>query len=195
MYEYVEKELQLILENNFKMGKKGLKSICVQNMGGEALTIALCEGSRSWRSVSALTPICNPRKRCLTRRQEMAFDMYFVFPPDEGRGKIDDAAYVLASLDCSSYDDILIDRGSADIFMEDQCTPSATIAAAEECIQNKDSYFYLLLDWLWLCEIQNTDMMVPQILFPRELAIHLNFVFSDACVFSPTLFTSYKSSI
>ena len=32
-------------------------------------------------------------------------------------------------------------------------------------------------------------------LFPRELAIHLNFVFSDACVFSPTLFTNYKSSI
>jgi len=74
----------------------------------------------------------------------MAFDKYFVFPTDEGRGKIDHAAYAaLASLDCSSYDDILIDRGSADVFMEDQCTPSAMIAAAEECIQNKDSYFFV----------------------------------------------------
>lgn len=143
MYEYVAKELQFILENNFNMGKKGLKSICVQNMGGEALTIALCEGSRSWRSVSALTPICNPRKRCLTRRREMIFDKYFVYPPDEGWGKIDDAAYVLASLDCSSYDNILIDLGSADILMEDQCKPYATITAAEECIQNKDSYFFV----------------------------------------------------
>ena len=31
--------------------------------------------------------------------------------------------------------------------------------------------------------------------FPRELATRLNFVFSDACVFSHTLFTNYKSSI
>jgi len=136
MCEYVAKELPFILENNFNMGKKGLKSICVQNMGGEALAIALCEGSRSWRSVSALTPICNPPERG-GRSQEMAFDTYFVFPEE---GKMYDAAYLLASLDCSSYDDMLIEHGSADLFIEGQCTPCATIAAAEECSQ-KDSYF------------------------------------------------------
>jgi len=140
MYEYVAKELPFILENNFNMGKKGLKSICVQNMGGEALTIALCEGSRSWRSVSALTPICNPTNRGGRREEEMVFDKYFVFP-EEG-GKMHDAAYLLASLDCSLYDDDLTDLGSADLFMEGQWTPYATIAAAEEC-NEKDPHFFV----------------------------------------------------
>lgn len=138
-YEYVAKELPFILENSFNMGKNGLKSICVQNTGEEALTIALYEGSRSWRSVSALTPICNPSEGG-GRRQEMAFDKYFVFPEEEDKLYEYDAAYLLASLDCSSYDDILTDHGSADLFMEGQWTPYAMIAAAEECSQKDPHY-------------------------------------------------------
>ena len=68
----------------------------------------------------------------------MAFDKYFVFPEED---KMHDAAcFLLASLDCSLHDDILIDLGSADLFMQDQLKPFATIAAAEECSQ-KVSYF------------------------------------------------------
>ena len=140
MYEYVAKELPFILENNFNMGKKGLKSICVQNMGGEALTIALCEGSQSWKGVSALPPICNPPNRGGRRQEEMFFDKYFVFP-EEG-GKMHDAAYLLASLDCSLYDDDLIDLGSANLFMEGQWTPYATISAAENCSE-KDPHLFV----------------------------------------------------
>jgi hypothetical protein len=106
----------------------------------EALTIALCEGSRSWRSVSVLPPICKPPNRRGRNDEEMIFDKYFVFP-EEG-GKMHDAAYLLASLDCSLYDDDLIDLGSADLFMEGQWTPYATIAAAEDCSE-KDPHLFV----------------------------------------------------
>jgi len=131
MYEYITKELPFILESNFNMGKNGLKSICGHNMGGHgALIIALREGSRSWKSVSALGPICNPTQ---CEWGQMAFEKYFVFPEDEG--KMHDAVCLLASLDCAVFDDILIDQGSADPFMEDQLKPDAMIAAAEESSQ------------------------------------------------------------
>jgi len=131
------KELPAILENNFNMGKNGLKSICGHNMGEHVAltTIALREGSRSWRSVSVLASIYNQTQHGWG---QMAFDKYFVFPEED---KMHDAAcFLLASLDCSLYDDILIDRGSADLFMQDQLKPFATIAAAEECSQ-RVSYF------------------------------------------------------
>ena len=133
------KELPAILENNFNIGKNGLKSICGHNMGEHVAltTIALREGIRSWKSVSVLASICNSTQ---CGWGQMAFDKYFIFPEEDKMH--DEACFLLASLDCSFYDEMLIDQGSADLFMQDQLKPFATIAAAEECSQ-KGSYFFV----------------------------------------------------
>ena len=128
MYDYITKELPSIIENSFNIGKNGLKSICGHNMGGHgALVIALRQGNSSWKSVSALAPICNPTKCSFGKT---AFDNYFMFPEE---GKMNDATCLLEALvdHPAPFDDILIDQGTVDPFLE-ELKPDAIIKAADK---------------------------------------------------------------
>ena len=130
MYDYVTKELPLILSQNFNMGKDGLKSITGHSMGGHgALTIAFREGPKCWKSVSAFAPICNPTE-CPWGQK--AFPAYL---GSIESGKDHDATSLLSAKNEALYDDILIDQGTADNFLKDQLKPEALVKAAEKCDQ------------------------------------------------------------
>lgn len=130
MYDYVTKELSLILSQEFNMGKEGLKSITGHSMGGHgALTIAFREGPKCWKSVSAFAPICNPTE-CPWGQK--AFPAYL---GSIESGKEHDATCLLSDKDEALYDDILIDQGTADNFLKDQLKPEALVKAAEKCKQ------------------------------------------------------------
>ena len=59
MYDYVTEELPALLEEEFAIGKDGMRGISGHSMGGHgALTIGL-KNPGGWTSVSAFSPICN----------------------------------------------------------------------------------------------------------------------------------------
>ena len=60
MYTYITQELPGLHEEEFSIGKEGLRSLSGHSMGGHgALTISLMDQDDSWASVSAFSPICN----------------------------------------------------------------------------------------------------------------------------------------
>ena len=97
-------------------------------MGGHgALTIALRE-QNDWVSVSAFAPVCNPTK---VPWGEKAFKSYL---GGVDSGKVHDATCLLNQK--TVFDEILIDQGSADEFLENQLSPAALAEAAKQVGQN-----------------------------------------------------------
>lgn len=97
-------------------------------MGGHgALTIALKDPS-SWVSVSAFAPIVNPTN---VPWGEKAFKAYL---GSVEAGKAHDATCLLLERGSAvpEFDDILIDQGTADNFLENQLTTSAFSDAAKQ---------------------------------------------------------------
>jgi len=129
MYSYITKELPELLETEFdKLGSQGLKSITGHSMGGHgALTIALRE-QNEWVSVSAFAPICNPTEVPWGKK---AFEAYL---GSIESGKVHDATCLLKEK--SAFDDILIDQGTADNFLENQLTTDALSESAKQVGQN-----------------------------------------------------------
>jgi len=129
MYSYVTKELPSLLETEFgKLGCLGLKSITGHSMGGHgALTIALRE-QKEWVSVSALAPICNPTKVPWGKK---AFELYL---GNIESGKAHDATCLLNEK--SAFDEILIDQGSVDEFLQNQLSTDALLDGAKQVGQN-----------------------------------------------------------
>ena len=130
MLTYVTKELPDIVLRQFNVGGE-YKSISGHSMGGHgALTIALRDPS-SWVSVSAFSPICNPTN-CPWGKK--AFEAYL---GSVEAGKVHDATCLLTKRNTPvvEYDDILIDQGLADQFLEGQLFPQAFTEAAAKCNQ------------------------------------------------------------
>jgi len=97
-------------------------------MGGHgALTIALKE-QNEWVSVSAFSPICNPTK---VPWGEKAFKAYL---GSIESGKTHDATCLLKEK--TAFDEILIEQGSADEFLEKQLTTDAFSESAKQVGQN-----------------------------------------------------------
>ena len=131
MFSYVSKELPSLLENELNLGKNGRKSICGHSMGGHgALTIALKQGPSEWKSVSALAPICNPIN-CPWGRK--AFSNYL---GSVEAGGDHDATCLLLKESSPVFENILIDQGTFDQFLEDQLKPHALEDAAKQCGQS-----------------------------------------------------------
>jgi S-formylglutathione hydrolase len=132
MYDYITKELPSILSTTLNIGKDGLKSISGHSMGGHgALTIALKNGVTEWKSVSAFSPICNPTN---VPWGEKAFKAYL---GSIEAGKAYDATCILEGLTGEggrmlSYDNILIDQGTADNFLEEQLKPQVLVDAGQK---------------------------------------------------------------
>lgn len=129
MYSYITKELPALLENEFdKLGSCGLKAITGHSMGGHgALTIAL-KNQNEWLSVSAFSPICNPTK---VPWGEKAFTAYF---GSVECGNAHDATCLLT--EPTVYDEILIDQGTADEFLENQLSTDIFSKHATKVGQN-----------------------------------------------------------
>mmetsp|Transcript_16876 Transcript_16876/g.34739 ORF Transcript_16876/g.34739 Transcript_16876/m.34739 type:complete len:293 (+) Transcript_16876:100-978(+) len=129
MYSYITKELPALLASEFdSLGSQGLKSITGHSMGGHgALTIALKEQSE-WASVSAFAPICNPTE------VPWGIKAFKAYIGGVEAGKAHDATCLLNEK--SAFDNILIDQGTADQFLENQLTTDALSEKAKEVGQN-----------------------------------------------------------
>ena len=130
MYSYVSSELPKYVNYHWK-NLGSLKSIFGHSMGGHgALTIAFKDPS-SWVSVSAFAPICNPSS---CPWGEKAFTAYL---GGIEAGKSHDATLLLGPELASSYDDILIDQGTADEFLSGgQLRPERLVEAASKSSVN-----------------------------------------------------------
>lgn len=116
MYDYVVSELPQVIAANFPIDENR-QAITGHSMGGHgALTIAFKNPDR-YASVSAFSPIVSPMN---CPWGEKALGGYL------GPEKTDWAAYdacVLVQKRAGPFDDILIDQGTADNFLEGQLKP------------------------------------------------------------------------
>jgi S-(hydroxymethyl)glutathione dehydrogenase / alcohol dehydrogenase len=126
METYIRKELPALLETAFSLSP-ALKSISGHSMGGHgALTLAFKDAS-AWRSVSAFAPIGHPT---VVPWGKSAFTTYF---GSVDAGKAHDATeLLLASSRATAYDNILIDQGMDDEFLETQLGLPDLEAAAQQ---------------------------------------------------------------
>jgi len=110
MYTYVSSELPKVVEKEFNVGGVA-KSISGHSMGGHgALTVALKNPS-SWAAVSAFAPVCNPTKSSWGSK---AFEGYL---GSVAAGAAHDATELLSSSHSEAFDEILIDQGGDDAFL------------------------------------------------------------------------------
>ncbi|MDA5194732.1 S-formylglutathione hydrolase [Govanella unica] len=130
MYSYITRDLQDILFAQFP-GDRKRQGISGHSMGGHgALTLAL-RNPDLYRSVSAFAPIVSPST---VPWGEKALAAYL--GPDQSRWRAHDACCLLADgVGRGAFDDILIDQGSADNFLEPQLQPHLFTQAAAEAGQ------------------------------------------------------------
>ena len=124
MESYIVRDLQTVLCENFPIDP-ARQGICGHSMGGHgALTLAL-KHPDIFRSISAFAPIVSPT-RCPWG--EKAFSAYL--GPDRAQWAAHDASLLMESgAGLGRYDDILIDQGLADDFIEKELKPELFEAA------------------------------------------------------------------
>lgn len=127
MYSYIQDELPALLLEKYNIGGD-VKSISGHSMGGHgALSLAFKE-PEAWTSVSAFAPIANPTN---CPWGEKAYTAYL---GSVEAGKEYDATELLKARGSpfEKFDDILVDQGLADQFLEEQLKPESLeeVAAA-----------------------------------------------------------------
>ena len=129
MESYVTGELIETVEKAFPAS--GVRGISGHSMGGHgALTLAL-KYPHLFKSVSAFAPISSPT-RCPWG--EKAFSAYL--GDDRSQWAKHDAALLIESGAAKGhYDDVLVDQGDADTFLENQLKPELLQAAADKAGQ------------------------------------------------------------
>lgn len=127
MYDYVTKELQTIIKDNFNanMEKQGIMG---HSMGGHGALVMGLRNHQLYHSVSAFAPICAP-SQCPWG--EKAFSNYL--GNDRSAWQQYDAAHLMANVsNARSRLPIMIDQGTADQFLEAELmTPKLQEAAAQ----------------------------------------------------------------
>ncbi len=123
MESYVTRDLIAAVEGAFSLAPK--RSIFGHSMGGHgALTLAM-KHPALFRSVSAFAPISSPT-RCPWG--EKAFTAYL--GPDRDAWRAHDASLLIEAGKAAPFEDILVDQGLADQFLETQLKPELLEAAA-----------------------------------------------------------------
>jgi len=129
MYDYVTKELPVLLETHLPL-IPNIKSIFGHSMGGHGALICALKNLHSYKSVSAFAPICNPincdwGKTC--------FAAYL--GDDIQDWQAYDATALLET--GAKVSDILIDQGTADEFYDEkQLLPENFKAACDKANQS-----------------------------------------------------------
>jgi S-formylglutathione hydrolase len=115
MYSYIAEELPALLEANFPVDA-GRQGITGHSMGGHgALTLALRNPGR-YRSVSAFAPIVAPSR---VPWGEKALGRYL--GPDRNAWRAHDAVALIE--DGARVEEILVDQGTCDSFLERELKP------------------------------------------------------------------------
>ncbi len=111
MLSYVRDELPALLKANFPKLDTARAGVSGHSMGGHgALTLALGNPDK-YRSVSAFSPICNPHGSDWGRKQLSAY-----LGDDEGAWGDTDASKLVREK--GWHDEILVDQGDADNFLD-----------------------------------------------------------------------------
>jgi len=128
MESYVTRDLIEAAEGGFALAPK--RSVFGHSMGGHgALTLAMKHPSL-FKSVSAFAPISSP-SRCPWG--EKAFGAYLGAKRETW--KAHDAALLIEAGQAAPFDDILVDQGLGDQFLETQLKPELLEAAASKAGQ------------------------------------------------------------
>ncbi len=128
MESYVTRDLIGAAESTFPLARQ--RGVFGHSMGGHgALTLAMRHPDL-FRSVSAFAPISSPT-RCPWG--EKAFSAYL--GADHESWKPHDAALLIESGNATPFDDILVDQGLSDQFLETQLKPELLEAAARKANQ------------------------------------------------------------
>ncbi|PZO55670.1 MAG: S-formylglutathione hydrolase [Alphaproteobacteria bacterium] len=123
MESYVTRDLIETVESAFQLAPR--RAIFGHSMGGHgALTLAMRHPDK-FKSVSAFAPISSPT-RCAWG--EKAFTAYL--GSNRERWKPHDASLLIEAGNAKPFDDILIDQGLGDQFLESQLKPELLEAAA-----------------------------------------------------------------
>lgn len=124
MESYVTRDLIAAAEGAFALAPQ--RSVSGHSMGGHgALTLAM-KNPDLFKSVSAFAPISSPT-RCAWG--EKAFGAYLGADRDTWRAH--DAALLMEAGKAARFDDILVDQGTGDQFLENQLKPELLEAAAK----------------------------------------------------------------
>ena len=128
MESYVTRDLIEAVEGAFPLAPA--RSVFGHSMGGHgALTLAM-KHPQLFKSVSAFAPIASPT-RCPWG--EKAFGAYL--GADRNTWRAHDASLLIEAGKAAPFDDILIDQGLADQFLETQLKPELLEAAARAANQ------------------------------------------------------------
>jgi S-formylglutathione hydrolase len=123
METYITRDLIAAVEASFPL--QAARAIFGHSMGGHgALTLAM-KHPALFKSVSAFAPISSPT-RCAWG--EKAFSAYL--GPGREAWKAHDSALLMEQGKAKPFDDILVDQGTGDQFLENQLKPELLKAAA-----------------------------------------------------------------
>lgn len=123
MESYVTNDLIEAVESAFPLAPR--RSIFGHSMGGHgALTLAM-KHPQLFKSVSAFAPISSPTR---SPWGEKAFGAYL--GPDHDVWRSHDAALLMEAGKANTFDEILVDQGAVDQFLEYQLKPDLLEAAA-----------------------------------------------------------------
>ena len=127
MYDYVTKELQQIVFENFP-GDSVRHGLTGHSMGGHgALTIGL-RNPNIFKSLSAFAPICTTLHSPWGTKA-----MGYYMGSDRSTWQLYDACEVARNVaDASAHSKILVDQGAADDFLVEQLKPELLQAACDE---------------------------------------------------------------
>jgi len=127
MSSYINAELPALIESQFPVAgdRRGLFG---HSMGGHGALVSALRFPERWTSVSAFAPICNPSA---VPWGEKAFSNYL--GEDREAWKAWDAAELMRR--APRADEILIDQGTADQFLERELHPEALEAVAADAGQ------------------------------------------------------------
>ncbi len=123
METYVTRDLIALIDAEFP--NSGARGVSGHSMGGHgALTLAMTY-PHLYRSVSAFAPIASPT-RCPWGQKALAAYL----GPDHTAWEAHDAALLIAAGKGKAFDDILVDQGLGDSFLDSQLMPSLLKQAA-----------------------------------------------------------------
>lgn len=127
MYDYITRELQSIIFNNFP-GDPGRHGLTGHSMGGHgALTIGL-RNPDMYKSLSAFAPICTTLHSPWGKKA-----LGYYLGDDSSTWVENDASEVARNVsDAGIYSKILVDQGADDPFLAEQLKPELLQAACEE---------------------------------------------------------------
>lgn len=123
MYDYVTKELPVLIESNFNVSNK--KSLSGHSMGGHGALMIALRNPGVFKSVSAFSPIVAPTQNPWGQK---AFTGYL--GSDESTWQQYDTCELVKS--AQEKLPLLVDQGSSDEFLTDYLKPELLIEACKE---------------------------------------------------------------